>query len=272
MCATHLCEYLHIHVHICTITYMKNKRTKLCTFDFNMTEGNGHHHSFPSNVSNRWQWAPLKLVSLTPDHIFQNFLWVSAHSENLLGNSILLALSILSSWLNYGSRSVSMLLPSFLPSDKWKSYPICTPAPPSSNTNKRAPNDCKIFTCYHSGFIAFNLFLLLSLWMSYHNRPEMTVIAQGYLALLIWSHRKILYYYVISQTPCPCSNYKKNQTQNKDSLQDIWRVHRSTVSCGEKGVIELFSQQRRWRAQKLQAKWHTEGAWNISKTWKSRGT
>lgn len=102
---------------------------------------------------------------------------------------------------------------------------------------------------------------------SYHNWPKIRVIPQGYHALLIWSHRKILYYDAISQTPYPWSNYKKNQTQTDDSLQDTWRVLFNPVSHGKKRMTEmLFYNRGDEGTQRLHARRHREGAWGISET------
>lgn len=87
-------------------------------------------------------------------------------------------------------------------------------------------------------------FCFLASGYSYHNRPKITVISQGYHALLMWSHRKILYYYVIFQTTYPWSNYKKNQTQTDDSLQDTWLVLFNPVSHGKKAMTELLFYNR----------------------------
>lgn len=119
------------------------------------------------------------------------------------------------------SHSISTLS-SFPLSDKWKHYPICFPAPPSANKTKvllAVLRSLHVMEChYHSGFTALISFCFLASGCSSPKRPKITVIPQGYHALLIWSHRKILYYYVISQTLHPWSNYKKNQTQTEDSL------------------------------------------------------
>lgn len=84
-------------------------------------------------------------------------------------------------------------------------------------------------------------FCFLASGYSYHNRPKITVIPRGYCALLIWSHKKMLYYYVISQTPYPWSNYKKNQTQTDDSLQDTWWVLFNPACHGKKGWLRCSS-------------------------------
>lgn len=85
-------------------------------------------------------------------------------------------------------------------------------------------------------------FCFLASGYSYHNRSKIAVIPQGYHALLIWSRRKILYY-VISKTPYPWSNYKKNQTQTDDSLQDTW-VLLNPLSHGKRVMTETLFYNR----------------------------
>lgn len=113
---------------------------------------------------------------------------------------------------------------------------------------------------YHPGFIAINLFLLLSLWLFLSQQVKDYSGALQLSCLADMKSKKdtsLLCYFLNSY---PWSNYKKNQTNPNWgvlSLQDTWPVLFNTVSHGtQRLTVTLLYSRDNEGTQQLHARWH----------------